>query len=72
MFLPDRFVKGTCPKCGAENHYGDSCDVCGATYTTIALVKPQCALCESSERRRRSASDVRRAVAGSSDRRCAT
>ncbi len=32
MFLPDRYVKGTCPKCGAHDQYGDSCDVCGATY----------------------------------------
>ena len=32
MFLPDRFVKGVCPKCGAENQYGDSCDKCGSTY----------------------------------------
>ena len=32
MFLPDRFVKGTCPKCGAKDQYGDNCDVCGATY----------------------------------------
>lgn len=33
MFLPDRFVTGTCPKCQAENQYGDSCDVCSATYS---------------------------------------
>ena len=33
MFLPDRFVKGTCPSCGAEDQNGDSCDVCGATYS---------------------------------------
>ena len=32
MFLPDRFVKGECPKCGAAGQYGDSCDKCGATY----------------------------------------
>lgn len=32
MFLPDRFIKGTCPKCGATDQYGDSCEVCGATY----------------------------------------
>ncbi len=37
MFLPDRFVKGTCPKCGAKEQYGDSCDACGATYGTDEL-----------------------------------
>ena len=40
MFLPDRFIKGTCPKCGAEDQYGDSCEVCGATYDTTDLKKP--------------------------------
>lgn len=33
MFLPDRFIKGECPRCGAPDQYGDSCEVCGATYT---------------------------------------
>jgi len=33
MFLPDRFIKGTCPKCGAEDQYGDNCEACGATYS---------------------------------------
>ena len=32
MFLPDRFIKGECPKCGAKDQYGDSCEVCGSTY----------------------------------------
>ncbi len=41
MFLPDRFVKGTCPKCGAEDQYGDSCDVCSATYSTTELINPR-------------------------------
>jgi len=45
MFLPDRFVKGTCPKCGAVDQYGDSCDVCGATYAPSDLKKPGCAIC---------------------------
>jgi methionyl-tRNA synthetase len=45
MFLPDRFVKGTCPKCGAENQYGDSCDVCSATYSTFELKNPKCVMC---------------------------
>ena len=37
MFLPDRFVKGTCPKCGATDQYGDNCEVCGATYSPTEL-----------------------------------
>ncbi|MCB1735221.1 MAG: methionine--tRNA ligase [Gammaproteobacteria bacterium] len=37
MFLPDRFIKGTCPKCGAQDQYGDSCEVCGATYSPTDL-----------------------------------
>ncbi len=45
MFLPDRFVKGTCPKCGATEQYGDSCDVCGATYSPADLKNPHCSIC---------------------------
>ena len=45
MFLPDRFVKGTCPKCGAPNQYGDSCDRCGATYGAEELGSPVCTTC---------------------------
>lgn len=45
MFLPDRFIKGTCPKCGAKDQYGDSCEVCGATYTPTDLKEPKCAIC---------------------------
>jgi len=37
MFLPDRFIKGECPKCGAADQYGDSCEVCGATYSPTEL-----------------------------------
>jgi methionyl-tRNA synthetase len=37
MFLPDRYVKGTCPNCGAAEQYGDSCEVCGATYSPLEL-----------------------------------
>lgn len=37
MFLPDRFIKGTCPRCGAKDQYGDSCEVCGATYAPTDL-----------------------------------
>ncbi|MBS3745135.1 MAG: methionine--tRNA ligase, partial [Wenzhouxiangellaceae bacterium] len=41
MFLPDRFIRGTCPKCGAENQYGDSCEVCSATYEPTDLIDPR-------------------------------
>jgi len=40
MFLPDRFIRGACPKCGAEDQYGDSCEVCGATYSPADLKNP--------------------------------
>lgn len=40
MFLPDRFVKGTCPKCGATDQYGDNCEKCGATYNPVDLIDP--------------------------------
>lgn len=43
--LPDRYVKGTCPKCKAEDQYGDSCEVCSATYRPTDLEKPYCATC---------------------------
>ncbi|EKT61905.1 methionine--tRNA ligase [Providencia burhodogranariea] len=41
MFLPDRFVKGTCPTCKAEDQYGDNCEVCGATYSPTELINPR-------------------------------
>ncbi len=41
MFLPDRFVKGTCPKCKAEDQYGDNCEVCSATYSPTELISPR-------------------------------
>ncbi len=44
MFLPDRFIKGTCPKCKAEDQYGDSCEVCGATYSPTELINPKSAV----------------------------
>jgi methionyl-tRNA synthetase len=44
MFLPDRFIKGTCPRCGAADQYGDSCEACGATYSPNDLVNPVSAL----------------------------
>jgi methionyl-tRNA synthetase len=40
MFLPDRFVRGTCPRCATEDQYGDACENCGATYTPADLVDP--------------------------------
>ncbi|MCP4994670.1 MAG: methionine--tRNA ligase [Gammaproteobacteria bacterium] len=40
MFLPDRFIKGQCPKCGAEDQYGDNCEVCGASYSPSELKNP--------------------------------
>jgi len=44
MFLPDRFIKGTCPKCGADDQYGDNCEVCGATYDPTELINPVSAI----------------------------
>jgi methionyl-tRNA synthetase len=44
MFLPDRFVKGTCPSCKAEDQYGDNCDVCSATYSPTELIDPKSAV----------------------------
>ena len=41
MFLPDRFIRGQCPKCGADDQYGDSCEVCGSTYDPTELVNPR-------------------------------
>src|SRR4051812_10985693 len=40
LFLPDRFIKGECPKCGAKDQYGDSCEVCGSTYSPTDLKNP--------------------------------
>ncbi|MEL4279818.1 MULTISPECIES: methionine--tRNA ligase [Shewanella] len=44
MFLPDRFVKGTCPKCKSPDQYGDNCDACGATYSPTELINPKSAV----------------------------
>lgn len=44
MFLPDRFVKGTCPKCKTEDQYGDNCEACGATYSPTDLIDPKSAV----------------------------
>ena len=46
-FLPDRYIKGTCPKCGAPDQYGDVCEVCGATYRPTEVLDARCAICGS-------------------------
>jgi methionyl-tRNA synthetase len=45
-FLPDRFIKGICPSCKAEDQYGDVCEICGATYEPTDLKSPYCILCK--------------------------
>ena len=44
MFLPDRFIKGTCPKCGSPDQYGDNCEVCGSTYAPTEMINPVSAI----------------------------
>ncbi len=44
MFLPDRFIKGECPRCHAKHQYGDSCEACGATYQPTELIEPYSAI----------------------------
>jgi methionyl-tRNA synthetase len=53
-FLPDRFVRGTCPNCKSPDQYGDVCEVCGKTYTPADLIEPHCALCGTAPVRRTS------------------
>jgi len=45
MSLPDRYIRGTCPKCGAEDQYGDSCESCSGTHRPTDLINPYCATC---------------------------
>lgn len=45
MFLPDRFVRGVCPRCGAAGQYGDVCEACGSHYSPTELKEPRCSLC---------------------------
>jgi len=45
-FLPDRFVRGECPKCGAQEQYGDVCESCSSTHKTTDLINAKCALCK--------------------------
>jgi methionyl-tRNA synthetase len=54
MFLPDRFIKGTCPKCGAEDQYGDNCEVCGASYSPTELKNPVSAISDAVPEQRES------------------
>ncbi|MGQ0507918.1 MAG: methionine--tRNA ligase [Myxococcaceae bacterium] len=54
-FLPDRFVKGTCPNCRAADQYGDVCEKCGKTYAPTDLIKPYCSLCGTPPIRKKSA-----------------
>jgi methionyl-tRNA synthetase len=53
-FLPDRFIVGTCPRCGAEEQYGDVCEQCGATYSPDELGSPMCIICKNTPVQRRS------------------
>ncbi|MBF0142651.1 MAG: methionine--tRNA ligase [Magnetococcales bacterium] len=54
MFLPDRFIRGTCPRCGARDQYGDACEACGATYSPLELGDAGCSLCGSAPEERES------------------
>jgi methionyl-tRNA synthetase len=54
MFLPDRYVLGTCPRCKAEDQYGDSCDNCSGTHQPIELINPKCATCSTTPIRKES------------------
>ena len=54
MFLPDRFIRGTCPRCKAEDQYGDSCDKCGGTYQPTELIDARCATCQAKPVRKES------------------
>ena len=54
MSLPDRYVRGNCPRCGAEDQYGDSCEACGGTHQPTELINPRCATCSARPVRRKS------------------
>ncbi|MHC4423875.1 MAG: methionine--tRNA ligase, partial [Planctomycetota bacterium] len=45
MWLPDRYIRGTCPRCKADDQYGDSCEVCSGTHRPTELINPRCATC---------------------------
>ncbi len=52
--LPDRYVKGKCPKCNSPDQYGDVCEACNATYKTIDLIEPYCTICKNRPVRKKS------------------
>ena len=54
MSLPDRYIRGVCPRCKAEDQYGDSCEVCGGTYQPTDLINPRCANCSAAPVRKES------------------
>jgi len=54
MFLPDRYIRGACPRCKAEDQYGDSCDNCGGTHQPTELINPHCSTCSTEPVRRES------------------
>ncbi|MHC4763077.1 MAG: methionine--tRNA ligase, partial [Planctomycetota bacterium] len=54
MFLPDRYIRGICPRCKAEGQYGDSCDKCGGTHQPTELINPQCSTCSAAPVRKES------------------
>jgi methionyl-tRNA synthetase len=54
-FLPDRFIKGTCPNCKAADQYGDACEKCGKAYSPTDLIEPKCSLCGTPPVRKHSA-----------------
>ena len=54
MWLPDRYIRGICPRCKAQDQYGDSCDVCGGTHQPTELIEPKCARCGGEPVRRES------------------
>ncbi len=54
MFLPDRYIRGTCPRCKALDQYGDSCEVCSGTHNPTELIDPRCANCGSPPVRKQS------------------
>jgi len=53
-YLPDRYVRGQCPKCNAEDQYGDQCEVCNTTYSPTELKSPKCSVCGSEASRKNS------------------
>ncbi len=54
MWLPDRYIRGTCPRCKAADQYGDSCEVCSGTHLSTELIEPKCASCGTEPVRRES------------------